>query len=82
MMIGSGGAVSAARARGAWVVTPPTLGVGLLEFHQLDRMIEAGRSAARALLDEAGGDLLGPPAEEARTEPPAPPAVLDQVPVR
>lgn len=57
MMIGSGGAVSAARARGAWVVTPPTLGVGLLEFHQLDRMVEAGRSAARALLEEAGGDL-------------------------
>ncbi len=42
MMIGSGGAVAAARARGAWVVTPPTLGVGLLEFHQLDRMV-AGR---------------------------------------
>jgi predicted acylesterase/phospholipase RssA len=57
MMIGSGGAVAAARAQGAWVVTPPTLGVGLLEFHQLDRMVEAGRGAARALLDEAGGDL-------------------------
>jgi EmrB/QacA subfamily drug resistance transporter len=59
MMIGSGGAVAAARAEGAWVVTPATLGVGLLEFHQLDRMIEAGRAAARALLDEAGGDLSG-----------------------
>jgi EmrB/QacA subfamily drug resistance transporter len=57
MMIGSGGAVAAARARGAWVVTPPTLGVGLLEFHQLDRMVEAGRAAARALLAEAGGDV-------------------------
>ena len=57
MMIGSGGAVAAARAQGAWVVTPPTLGVGLLEFHQLDRMVLAGRSAARALLDQAGGDL-------------------------
>jgi predicted acylesterase/phospholipase RssA len=59
MMIGSGGAVTAARAEGAWVVTPPTLGVGLLEFHQLDRMIEAGRMAARALLEEAGDDLFG-----------------------
>lgn len=59
MMIGSGGAISAARAQGAWVVTPPTRGVGLLEFHQLDRMVEAGRSAARALLAEAGGDLTG-----------------------
>ena len=57
MMIGSGGAVAAARAQGAWVVTPPTLGVGLLEFHQLDRMVLAGRSAARALLDQSGGDL-------------------------
>jgi NTE family protein len=59
MMIGSGGAVAAARDQGAWVVTPATLGVGLLEFHQLDRMVEAGRAAARALLDEAGGDLAG-----------------------
>jgi predicted acylesterase/phospholipase RssA len=50
MMIGSGGAVAAARSHGAWVVTPPTLGVGLLEFHQLDRMVEAGREAARAVL--------------------------------
>jgi NTE family protein len=57
MMIGSGGAVAAARADGAWVVTPATLGVGLLEFHQLDRMVEAGRAAARALLDQSGGDL-------------------------
>jgi predicted acylesterase/phospholipase RssA/CRP-like cAMP-binding protein len=60
MMIGSGGAITAARAEGAWVVTPPTLGVGLLEFHQLDRMIRAGRSAARALLDAAGDELAGP----------------------
>ncbi len=59
MMIGSGGAITAARAQGAWVVTPPTRGVGLLEFHQLDRMIEAGRSAARALLEETGGALAG-----------------------
>jgi NTE family protein len=57
MMIGSGGAVAAAAARGATVVTPATLGVGLLEFHQLDRMVEAGRAAARTLLDQAGGDL-------------------------
>ncbi len=71
MMIGSGGAVSAARARGAWVVTPPTLGVGLLEFHQLDRMIEAGRAAGRALLEEAGDDLTVRPAEDVGSEPQA-----------
>ena len=58
MMIGSGGAISTARAEGAWVVTPATLGVGLLEFHQLDRMVRAGRAAARALLDEAGDALV------------------------
>ncbi len=74
MMIGSGGAVTAARAEGAWVLTPPTLGVGLLEFHQLDRMIGAGRAAARALLEQAGDDLGSPdvvPLERA-TEPEPP----------
>jgi predicted acylesterase/phospholipase RssA len=69
MMIGSGGAITAARGQGAWVVTPPTRGVGLLEFHQLDRMIEAGRSAARTLLDEAGGDLPRHLAEAPETPP-------------
>jgi NTE family protein len=57
MMIGSGGAVEAARAQGAWVVTPPPLGVGLLEFHQLDLVVEAGRMAARQLLEAADGQL-------------------------
>lgn len=57
MMIGSGGAVDAARSRGAWVLSPSSMGVGLLEFHQLDRMVEAGRAAARLLLEQAGGDL-------------------------
>ena len=41
--------LDAAHRRGAVVVTPATLGVGLLEFHQLDRMVQAGREAARAL---------------------------------
>lgn len=57
MMIGSGGAVEAARSRGAWVLSPSSMGVGLLEFHQLDRMVESGRAAARMLLERAGGDL-------------------------
>jgi predicted acylesterase/phospholipase RssA len=57
MMIGSGGAVAAARAQGAYVVTPPPLGVGLLEFHQLDTVVEAGRMAARRLLEEAASDF-------------------------
>ena len=58
MMIGSGGAVDAALARGATVVTPPPLGVGLLEFHQLDLVVEAGRMAARELLEQTGGRIL------------------------
>jgi EmrB/QacA subfamily drug resistance transporter len=57
LFIGSGGAVAAAREAGAIVVTPSTMGVGLLEFHQLDRMVESGRQAGRALLAEAGGLL-------------------------
>jgi predicted acylesterase/phospholipase RssA len=57
MMIGAGGAVEAAHRRGAVVVTPATLGVGLLEFHQIDRMVLAGREAARALLADGSLDL-------------------------
>ena len=57
IFIGSGGAVEAAREAGAVVVTPSTMGVGLLEFHQIDRMIESGRAAARAVLDEPGNGL-------------------------
>jgi hypothetical protein len=63
MVISSGGAIETARAQGAYVVTPATLGVGLLEFHQLDLMVEAGRAAARALLERTGGDLRPPAAE-------------------
>jgi hypothetical protein len=33
------------------------MGVGLLEFHQMDRMVEAGRLAARSLLEATGADL-------------------------
>jgi len=58
MTIGSSGAAESARAAGAYVITPPSLGVGMLEFHQLDRMVEAGRMAARELLDATSGHLL------------------------
>jgi EmrB/QacA subfamily drug resistance transporter len=54
LFIGSAGAVQAARNTGAIIVTPASMGVGLLEFHQLDRMVESGRLAGRALLAEAG----------------------------
>ena len=60
MMIGSAGAVASARGHGAAVVTPPTMGVGLLEFHQLDRMVQAGRRAARDLLAALAQDTEHP----------------------
>jgi EmrB/QacA subfamily drug resistance transporter len=60
MMIGSGGAVQAARASGATVITPPPLGVGTLEWHQMDLVVEAGRMAARRLLEETGGQFPPP----------------------
>ena len=59
MMIGSGGAVAAARAAGATVITPPPLGVGTLEWHQMDLVVEAGRMAARRLLEQTGGTFPG-----------------------
>ena len=58
IFIGSGGATETARAAGAIVVTPSTMGVGLLEFHQIDRMIESGRAAARAVLAEPDNGLI------------------------
>jgi len=61
MTIGGTGTAQRARDEGAFVITPPSLGVGMMEFHQLDRMVEAGRMAARALLDATGGDLHSAP---------------------
>ena len=61
MTIGGQGTAQRARDEGAFVITPPSLGVGMMEFHQLDRMVEAGRMAARALLDATGGDLHSAP---------------------
>jgi NTE family protein len=54
MLIGSGGAVEAAQAAGAIVVTPAAMGVGLLEFHQLDTLVQAGLAAGRRLVAESG----------------------------
>jgi hypothetical protein len=36
------------------------MGVGLLEFHQLDRMVQAGRQAARELLATLAQDTQHP----------------------
>lgn len=42
------------------VITPSARGVGLLEFHQIDRMVESGRAATRAALAAVPAELLGP----------------------
>jgi NTE family protein len=57
MTLGSGGAIEAARRCGAWVVAPSSAGSGLLEFHQFDRVVAAGRQAARVLLEQSDGAL-------------------------
>ena len=52
------------------------MGVGLLEFHQIDRMVESGREAGRALLAEGLLDLGARALEE-----PVANADLESVPV-
>ncbi|WP_162250906.1 MDR family MFS transporter/patatin-like phospholipase family protein [Nocardioides sp. Root140] len=50
MLIGSGGAAAGALAAGATVVTLPSMGAGLLEFHQFDLLYDAGLLAGRRLV--------------------------------
>ena len=45
------------------------MGVGLLEFHQIDRMVQAGREAGRMLLAEGSLDLGARAEAEPETEP-------------
>jgi NTE family protein len=40
------------------VIEPRAVGVGLLEFHQIDAAREAGRVAARAAIEHANGRLF------------------------
>jgi predicted acylesterase/phospholipase RssA len=51
MLMASASAGAAARQQAAVVVTPDTRGIGLLEFHQIDRAVDAGRAAGRAAVD-------------------------------
>ena len=71
-----------ARTHAQLVITPQNNGVGMLEFHQLDRMRAEGRRAAREALDllDAQGGLhasLGV-IEERTEEPVAPGGELDR----
>jgi len=51
MLMGSAPAAAKARQHAAVVVTPDCRGIGLLEFHQIDRAIDAGRVAGRAAVE-------------------------------
>jgi predicted acylesterase/phospholipase RssA len=53
--IGSVYAVELARRRADLLITPDTGVVGLLDFAQIDRMVELGRQAGRAALDAVPG---------------------------
>jgi predicted acylesterase/phospholipase RssA len=50
LMMSSAAASDQARAQASVVISPDAAGVGLLEFHQIDRMREQGRLATRAAL--------------------------------
>jgi EmrB/QacA subfamily drug resistance transporter len=59
LLLGSVDTAEACRTHADLVITPLSDGVGMLEFHQLDRMREAGRRAAREALEEVPESLLG-----------------------
>jgi predicted acylesterase/phospholipase RssA len=59
MLIGGSLNLEEARRRAAIVVTPDTRGIGLLEFHQLDRAREAGRAAGLAVVAALPEVLVG-----------------------
>lgn len=69
MTIGGEGTTQRAVQLGAFVITPPSMGVGIMEYHQLDTMVEAGRRAARALLKATGGDLSSAAQAQAELQP-------------
>ena len=58
LMLGSVDTTEVARKHAELVIRPPNEGVGMLEFHQLDRMREAGRRAALEALESAPAELL------------------------
>jgi NTE family protein len=53
LLLGSVDTAEAARVHASLVITPDSDGVGMLEWHQLDRMREAGRRAALEALERA-----------------------------
>jgi len=58
LLLGSENTSEAARRHADLVIKPLTIGIGLLEFHQLDAAREAGRAAARQALERAPVSVL------------------------
>jgi predicted acylesterase/phospholipase RssA len=52
LAVGSNDTVTAARRHADVVITPAVGGVGLLDWHQLPEMLDAGRKAVRHLLEQ------------------------------
>ena len=59
VLLGSADTQDAARRHADLVISPRDEGVGILEWHMLDRMIEAGRRATREALEHAPSRLWG-----------------------
>jgi NTE family protein len=59
LLLASSNTSHAAQRHAAMAITPRNEGVGLLEFHQLDRARESGRRAAAEALEHAPAALLG-----------------------
>ena len=59
LLLGSSNTSAAARRHADLTIKPPSEGVGLLEFHQIDSAIESGRRAAAAALSELPASLGG-----------------------
>jgi NTE family protein len=58
LLLGSENTSEAARRHADLLIKPRAEGVGLLEFHQLDAVREAGRAAAREALERAPAGLF------------------------
>jgi NTE family protein len=56
---GSSNTSDAARRHADVIVKPRNAGVGLFEWHQIDRAVEAGRAAAREALERAPSTIFG-----------------------
>jgi len=58
-LLASSNTAQASRKHANLVIEPRSPGVGLLEFHQMDAAVEAGRRATEAALEAAPSELFG-----------------------